>query len=431
MIKKAKLMFVLMIVALVVISASALALPNVEQVKINGDVFESGDRLEVERGDTLDFKVKLNSTTNESNVEMEVYLLGYEYNDHNSISDRSHIFDMKAGNTVYKTLSITIPKNADKDHYDVRLRVGSRTGSSVEYTYSIDLTSARHSMTIKDVVFSPESEIKAGRALLATVRVKNDGDKDQDNIRIRVTIPALGVTATEYLDELEAEETVSSEELYLRIPTCTEAGIYNVNVEVTYDEGYETISKETTLRVVEDETCYTAPVQDEKQTEKTIISVGSTSMDIMKGESGVVYPITISNSGSKSKIYSIEVDGTASWGEVKVTPSNTVVIQAGQTSAMYVYVSAIDSASLGEHMFSITVKSDEEVLKQIPLKAYISASEDETTNETTSSVGWEKVKKGLELGLVVLVVLLVLLGLIVGFNKLKGDKEDDDSQTYY
>ena len=47
----------------------------------------------------------------------------------------------------------------------------------------------------------------------------------------------------------------------------------------------------------------------------------------------------------------------------------------------------------------------------------------------------DKIKKALEVGLVVWVVVLVILGLIIGFNKLKGSDEEDeekgDDQTYY
>jgi flagellar biosynthesis/type III secretory pathway M-ring protein FliF/YscJ len=54
--------------------------------------------------------------------------------------------------------------------------------------------------------------------------------------------------------------------------------------------------------------------------------------------------------------------------------------------------------------------------------------------ETTGS--WDKLKKGLEIGLIVLVVLLIIVGLIVAFNR-KKDEDDEEAedeisgQTYY
>ena len=420
--------FIVLLFAFVLLSSAAFALPNVEYIKINGDKYESGDNLEVEKGDELEFRVKLSADQDEEDIELRAYFAGYEYGDHVSLSDSTHVFDLEANTTSYKDLEIRLPDNMDVDKdYDVKMTIDASEGSPDTYVFPISLQAARHSLSIEDVIFSPENEIMAGRAMLATVRVENNGDRDEESIKVSVRIPALGVSASDYIDELEEGDEITSEELYLRIPSCVEGGVYTAEIEVTYDDGYETVGKDTTIRVVEDETCYEAPSDDEEeQPEKTIISVGSTDMDVVKGEGGVVYPITVTNSGSKSKTYTIGVEGATGWGSVKITPSNTVVLAPGETKAVYVYLSATEAASAGERMFSISISSDQKVLKQIPMTANI--ADGEPAQE--GSAGWDQVKRGLEVGLIVLVVLLVLLGLIVGFNKLKGDKEDDD-QTYY
>ena len=54
--------------------------------------------------------------------------------------------------------------------------------------------------------------------------------------------------------------------------------------------------------------------------------------------------------------------------------------------------------------------------------------------ESAGATDWNKVKNGLQIALVVLVVLLVIFGLIVGFSKLKGnegEESEDLSKTYY
>ena len=65
-------------------------------------------------------------------------------------------------------------------------------------------------------------------------------------------------------------------------------------------------------------------------------------------------------------------------------------------------------------------------MKQVPLRANIAGG-------AAATSGLSKIKKALEVGLVILVVLLVILGLIIGFNKLKGseDEEEGDEKTYY
>ena len=60
-------------------------------------------------------------------------------------------------------------------------------------------------------------------------------------------------------------------------------------------------------------------------------------------------------------------------------------------------------------------------------------SEESSEGEEESSLGIGDVRTALEIGLVVLIVLLIVLGLIVGFNKLKGSEEPEEvsGQTYY
>ena len=419
---------VVMFATLLMMCGTAFALPGVEWVKINDNKYEDGDKLVVERGDTLDVEVKMNASDNETDVEAELDLLGYEYNDVDEISDSTHTFDIDQGDTVYKELSVRIPSNVDKDEYDLRLRVGGRTGPSTEYRYLIKVDAPRHFVDVEDVILSPSREVKSGRALLGTVRLENNGDRDEDSVKVTMSIPALGISASDYIDEIEEDEEVTSEELYLRIPSCTESGVYTVEVEVEYDEGYETVTEETSIRIVEDESCYTQP-EDGDQPEKTIISVGSSSMELTKGKGGVVYPVTITNGGSARKSYTLSVDGLQGWATSKITPANTVVLEKGETKAMYVYVTATDEATAGERMFSAAIRSDGKVLKEVPLKATVAEGADGNGQEQADGLNWANVKQGLQVGLIVLVVLLVLLGLIVGFNKLKG--RDDEDQTYY
>ena len=67
---------------------------------------------------------------------------------------------------------------------------------------------------------------------------------------------------------------------------------------------------------------------------------------------------------------------------------------------------------------------------EIPLIANVVAA-DEPAAEAES--GSNTLTKSLEIGLIVLVVLLVILGLIIGFNKLKDNepREEEVGQTYY
>lgn len=423
-------MVAILLLGLVAMTGIAAALPTIEYVKINDEKYESGDKVVFELGDTLEIKVKLQAESgDEENIEIEADILGYEYNDHAEISDSTHTFDMEMNDTVYKTLEVSLPDNAEKDEYDLRIRIGGRTGTAFEGLYRLRLEGARHTLTIKDIVLSPENEVMAGRALLATLRIKNYGEKDEESVKVKISIPGLGISASDYIDEIESGESTTSEELYLRIPSCSDEGTYKVVAEVVFDEGYETVKKETSIDIVKGTTCPSTGSEGAKPDEpktQTIISVGSTSMDVTKGEGGAVYPMTITNAGSSSRTYILTVEGADQWATTKLSPGSAVVLGPGEMKAVYLYLTANEDAAEGEHLFTVSVKSDSAVLKEIPFTANVSGS--------ANGSDWDRLKRGLFTGFAVLLVLIALIGLIIGFNRLKrgnDEEEMDKDKTYY
>ena len=107
-------------------------------------------------------------------------------------------------------------------------------------------------------------------------------------------------------------------------------------------------------------------------------------------------------------------------------PGAFVLVKSGETKTIYMYVSPKEDAQPGEKVFMVSVETQGDS-KQIALTANVVAGEKE------SSFDFGNMKGALEIGLVVLVVLLIILGLIVGFNKLKGndEPEEKEGQTYY
>ena len=159
---------------------------------------------------------------------------------------------------------------------------------------------------------------------------------------------------------------------------------------------------------------------------RTVIYVGPEYQDMVSGQGGAVYPITLQNAEGDAKTYVVGVEGYQGWGAVRVDPSNVVVVEAGETQAVYLFVAANEGVS-GLQTFGVTISSGDEELQEVMLRANVVPSED------NGASGMSSLKKGLEVGLIVLVVLLVILGLIIAVNKLRGNDEEDDEegQTYY
>lgn len=397
------------------------------KVEVNDVELSTSSPKSVEKADEFDVLIVFDSNVNTSNLQIEAVLRGADLRD--PVEGITDVFDVKSGNRYDKKLKLDLPVKLDQGRYDLKVRFDDRTGAGFERTYPLDIGSLRHSIEIKDIVTNPEDEVSAGRALLVSARIKNRGESKEEDIKVKASISALGISASDFIDELDKEggddDSATSEEMFLRIPNNAKSGDYTLKIEVEFKDGEKSTSRTKTIKVRgEEEVAVTTPTSPaEKPEAKTIIAIGPESQDITRGGSAV-YSLTITNLAQESRSYTIDVDG-ANWGTFRVTPSNVVVVNKGDSKSLIIQANPKDTAPLGEQIFAVTVKSGDSVLKQVPLKANI------VGREVVPSP-WEKAKRGIEIGMVILVILLVILALVIGFSKLRGDEEKPkEEQTYY
>lgn len=427
--KKFSVLSLLFAAVLVLTAGLANAAIDVTTVELNGrEVYDTANAnnmiRNLGRNNEVEVSVEIVSDVDVRNVEIEAEIQGLEH-DSDEASDSTEVFDMVAGVTYVKDMRIELPGRMDDEMtYRLRVRIEDQSGPGVYQDYFIYVDSEMHSMEIKDVLFSPEYEVQAGRALLAEVQLRNNGLRDQDGVKVRVSIPELGVAKTTIMDGVDADDTEITEPLFLRIPDCAKAGSYDAMIYVEYHDGDEVMQERRTINVVESETCSPSSTTT-TGTSKTLVSLPAT-QDVVVGGSESVFPVLLTNAGDSSKTYNIVVRGVDSWGSFRVEPSMSQIISAGQTSPVYVYVTANEDATAGEKSFFVEIQAGTET-KQLPL----------TANLVKGEAGLSGLRKALEIGLIVFVVLLVVLGLIIGYNKMKeNDNEDfdgdeDTNQTYY
>lgn len=417
------------IMLIVLFSGTALALnsSDITNIKVEANDVElsTTSPKSLEKTDEIDVLVVFDSNVNTSNLQVEVVLRGADLRD--PVEDITEVFDVRSGNRYDKRLELKLPIKLEQGRYDLKVRFDDRTGSSLERAYPLDVGSFRHSIEIKDIVTNPEDEVDAGRALLVSVRVKNRGESKEEDIKIKASIPVLGISASDFIDELDKEggddDSATSEEMFLRIPNNAKTGDYSLKVEVEFKDGEKSVTRTTTIKVKGEEAVTVPTVPTEKPEAKTVIAIGPESQDVSRGGSAI-YALTITNLAQESRSFTIDVN-SANWAVFKVSPSNVIVINKGESKALTVQVNPKDTAPLGEQMFAVTVKSGDAVLKQVALKANIIG------REVTPST-WDNVKRSIEIGLVILVVVLVILALVIGFSKLRGEEEKPkEEQTYY
>ncbi|MBR9676062.1 hypothetical protein GOV05_03580 [Candidatus Woesearchaeota archaeon] len=418
----------MLLISLFAVSANPIA----EEVYVdNVPMLSKTGSTTVERGEEFDVKVEVFSDTPLKNIVVSAEILGYEYSRYDdSLQDESDTFDLDADDRKFVKLYLNIPDNAERDYYDLRVRVASRTNPSEEYLIRLNLKGKRHNVIIRDIEIP--NTVVAGRAILGNVRVKNIGDRDEDGIKVTLSIPDLGVEDSEFIDDLESDDSTTSEDLLLRIPACTKEGFYDVVAEVKYNDYYDETTKLTDIKVLESDLCEAQITGGAPSSEKTLVTVPS-SQEVKAGQSAV-YPIMISNLGKTSKTYVVSVSPAVdSFATYRLDPSNVMIVNAKDTNTAYLYVTVDEDAQSGLKDFRVTVQADGES-KDITLTAsVVSEAGSDGSSLDLSSGG---VKTGLQISLLVLVVLLLILLIIFGFNKLKeeprsDEDEDEPGQTYY
>jgi uncharacterized membrane protein len=436
MLKGLYLPFVLMVMSVLIAgSALAAAVPaTIDSVKIDGFTLSPNDVnvRDLQRGEAFDLKINLEATGDARDVEIRVFITGFEFSRKNPITDATRPFDIEAGVSYVKTLELELPDRIDVDNgedtYRIRVVVAGRDNDEITENYRIQVTPADTEVIIKDFSITPEDTIQAGRAILSTVRVKNIGDSEEDDVKVRVSIPALGVTSTpDFIDNLDTDESATSEEFFLRIPACTTPGTYDVKAEVTFDQGDEVTTARKQITI----TPGVCNVQDDKPSVSTAngvtIEYNPNSQDVTAGGDSVAFPVKIVNRGNDAKSYSLSVAGTSDWASVRMSPSNFVTVAGGESQTVNTFISAQSNAK-GGHMFIVRVKDQAgNVVKELPMAANVVGSSSNNPGLDTSFV------QLLQLGLIALIVVLVVVGLAVAFRKVKGPggEGDEGTQTYY
>ncbi len=251
------------ILALFVVALSAMTFAqsvpiSIGEVRVDDiSLVQSGfgfNRLDVERGQQVEVRITLDAFDNAKDVEVQAFLTGYEYNNVEPVSDRTPTFDVQNGVTYVKRLHLKIPDLVDTDDYKLRIIVSDRNNFEQIENFDLKIDTKRHDLKIKDIILYPDTAVKSGTALLARVRVENYGQKDEENVKVRVSVPDLGLSVVDYINKVRADKEEETEEMYLKLP-CAKPGVYGVKIDVSYNEEHSTLSQSRTVSMSEGDLC--------------------------------------------------------------------------------------------------------------------------------------------------------------------------------
>ena len=423
----------LVLVLSVLFSVGAASALTIQEVKVDGVELASDSQIvHADRGETVDVTVQLKGgSTDEDSVRIKAWIGGYKYDE---VEDVTSQFKVLADTVYVKNLELEIPEDMDStEDYTLHVEAYGPTGDEVEYdslSFTLRVTPVQDLLGIQDVIFNPGLSVKAGNALYAKVRVENTGDNKQEDIRVSMNMPALGISVRDYIDELVSEEqcdvsdcdddeetSATSNELMLKLPESVKTGTYALEIVVDYDRLHESVRKVFLLSVEGRE------LVDEQTQINRIISVDTATKEVDPGK-GIIYRLTAANLGAQTETYTVEVSGVDTWATSRVDPA-LVTVASDSTGELFVYISANENAVPGLHMFTVKVKSGDTTVKEFNLGADV---------KEVAKAGTLSLASILWMVFAVLVIVVAVLGVILLVKRSKEDNAEEPSteaQTYY
>jgi len=412
------------------------------RIEVNDlEAFQQGStasisNLNVELLDKLTVEITLQASANISggfvdDVVCEANIFGYEFG---ALSGRTPIFTIEQGLVYKKTVTMDVPDDIDaSETYTLRVECSDPIDEE-QHDFTLFINEIRHYLRIFDIVTSPSNTISAGQPLITRVRLENRGQKQEEDIKVTISIPELGISESNFIDELvtleqeEREQFLFEEEaqgqidLLLRIPQDTPTGQYTLQADVVYNRGTKSLSEKRTI--------FVQGVEKEKDVE-TILNIDTTTKQAAVGEA-VTYTITIANLGTEKGVYSVSLDGLGTSLEGRVEPGFLTVLP-DSTGQVTISVTPTRDAEMRDYAFVANVLLGTEVINQINLRTKVTGVDNEAAEASGSTA-----KTVLGVVFVILVIVLVVLGLVIAFRRDNGDEESSSdagagaqAQTYY
>lgn len=385
---------------------------SIEKVEVD-DIVAGSNPISVERESTIDVEVQLKGTGKSDNVRVKAWIGGYEFG---SIREESEIFDIEPDVVYKKTISLEIPEDIEaSDDYTLHVEVFD-DDNSVEQKFLLRVDEIRHRVSVLDVLLRPGNNVKAGEPLFITARLENLGAKKEDDIKVIASIPELGVSTATFIDELtndeedneDEESSMSSDELFLRIPENAKTGIYNLKVDVEYNRGRSVLTDTVQVAVTGVAAAEKEPIVDVDSVTKSLEVGGSTT-----------YIVNVQNFG-ESKTFNVEVEGEQLFADSSISPK-TFTLADQESKDVKVTLTPKSDAESGLKDFTVKVWSEGKLVEELSLQANVveKAQDDVNTRDV-----WV-------IGFIVLVIILIVLGLIMAFQRMRKPEEPGDEGTSY
>ena len=192
-----------------------------------------------ERDSTV-VKVVFKAASDMSDVKIHAWINGYR----EDIEATTGNFDIFKGNQYTKTLTLELPADLDaKDDYTIHVEIESKKELKGLHEAEISATVQRATSELEILssdLWSYTEGFVAGNTLYADVVLKNTGNHLTEDVFVKVSVPALGVTRTVYAGDIGSYdgdyEDAVKKTIALTLPDNAKAGEYELVISAYNSE---------------------------------------------------------------------------------------------------------------------------------------------------------------------------------------------------
>ncbi|MBU4351771.1 MAG: hypothetical protein KKA65_04105 [Nanoarchaeota archaeon] len=384
-----KLIFTMLIMLLFAVSFVSATDYSIEKVAING-LFIENETVALDLGTRAQIDVWVKGFA-EKDVKVKAWISGYEYDD---VQDVSETFQVSTDTLYRKELYLNIPQDLrlDNKNYKLYIEVSDKK-DYVEKVYSVHIQERIHDIIVQDVIIRPGTMTDAGNTLAVQVRLKNYGKRQEQDVKVEVTIPQLGAYSVTYVDFLDSIDSNDNSEstafIPLKIPKDAPTGDFQIKVKALYSNLNEETEATRMIYV------NGIDVQAEKQA-GSIVLISSKKDHALKEETE--YKVGIANLEKSRKSYTVQITGLDDWANYAIMPASLDVLGEG-SGEFLLKVIPFDS---GLHKFTVKVLEAGVVVKE---SSY-------SVDVATEKQGLFNSNRNLILGLMIVVLAIALIAAI-------------------
>jgi hypothetical protein len=352
-------------------------------------------------GEMITVKVYFTANMSDTDVTVEAEIEGEKV----KTSAITNVFDVEAGKTYKKVLTIEVPFELRDDLSDfvtLEIEVDGKDHKSVLEEITLRVQRPSYNPVVKSI--TTPSSIDAGETFPVEIVLKNMGYNELEDIYVSANIVGLNAfQGPKWFGDLVAIENCSNDcdledtvvgKLYLEVPYNTVEGTYTLEVIVVNDDVETTELRQIVIN---------------NDFSENVVSV-NTEKTVAKSEEAV-YDLLIVNPTNKVKVYRIVSEST--YGVSSAPVETVIAVPAGSSKTVKVVASSDEE---GTYTFNVNILSGDELVKTVTFGL-------EVEGKQTNSI--------VVLTIVLAIIFLVLLVVLIVLLGRKPEKSEEFGESYY